>query len=401
MIVFNIPSWYPSETNPIYGTFIREQILMMARNRPDSHFVVSRWGQGQEEMLLWSKKPAQSIRKLTFSHSRQESALETNVVEYFTPAFTWTRKFFKGNINGIIRANENNFKKTIEQIGKPDIIHCQAAYPAALVGRFLSQKYRVPFVVTIRMSPFPFQEFLDKSGNIKPIIRRPLAAAGSLIATSSSLGHQLRKFEFTNVTVCNNPVDVDFFRPCINRSDQKKLIAVGRLVEQKGFDLLLKAMHGLDPSITLTIIGDGVEKDKLKALQQRLGLDVRVAFLGEMSRSETRDKICQHDALILSSRHETFGNVLVEALACGVPVVATDCGGPADIITEDVGVLCEKDNADALRAAVEKVLNQDWDSEKIRNYAVDKFSPHYFTNNMFKIYEAALKNFNSNQNNLT
>lgn len=399
MIIFNIPSWYPSASNPIYGTFIQEQLMMMAENRADSHFVISKWGQGQEEMLLWSSNPVQSFTKLISKPSKRDIKITENVHEFFTPAFTWSRKFLKGNIKGIIQANEDNLKRTIAQYGKPDIIHCQAAYPAALIGHYLSKKYQVPFVVTIRMSPFPFREFLNGDGTIKAMIRRPLAAAESLIATSTSLGIRLKNLDFTNANVCNNPVDTAFFKPNHSNKRGKRLIAVGRLVDQKGFDVLLQAMKDLDSSITLTLIGDGVEKIKLTAMRQSLGLNDRVSFLGELDRLSVRDKLQQHDALVLSSRHETFGNVLVEALACGIPVVSTDCGGPSDIVTDDVGVLCEKENAEALNVAIVKVLSKNWDSHKIREYAVQKFSPAGFTEKMFRIYQQSIDNFHSKGNN--
>ncbi len=389
MNVFVIPSWYPSESNPIYGTFIREQCQIMAKGQPEINIGVSVWGQGDDRFLLWSRQPVKSVKKLV-NRSKQKTKIRSNLVEYHRSAFTWTRKVLKGNVTGIIRANEYNMREFEADFGKPDIIHAQASYPAAIVARSLSEKWNIPYVVTIRMSPFPFPEFLTKSGELSDLIASPLHRAGGLIATSSSLKRTLEGFGFDKVRLIHNPVDLAFFNIKGEKAIKAgvNLVSVGRLVRQKGFDLLIQSMKRLVNmyDIQLSIVGEGPDRSKLERQIRDLNLSENMRLVGELPREKVRDQIQESDALILPSRHETFGNVLLEAMACGKQVVATRCGGPEDIVTNETGILCEKEDVGALTDAITDLIQYDWDPQKIRNYVAEKFSPDAFTEKMTGLY---------------
>ncbi|MEQ9229997.1 MAG: glycosyltransferase, partial [Cyclobacteriaceae bacterium] len=88
-----------------------------------------------------------------------------------------------------------------------------------------------------------------------------------------------------------------------------------------------------------------------------LGVSDKITWLGELSREQVREEMQRCSFYVLPSRHETFGNVLLEAVACGKPVIATDCGGPRDIVTDEVGVLCEVD-MDALTESLKQMISK-------------------------------------------
>lgn len=123
MNLFVIPSWYPSASNPSYGIFIQEQLLFMATERPDWNIGVSKWGQGAIEKSLWASQPFQNIKKIN-KHWRDHTGMQERkgISEYYSPALTWTKRFLKGNLKGIIQANKQNVKQYIEKFGKPDVI---------------------------------------------------------------------------------------------------------------------------------------------------------------------------------------------------------------------------------------------------------------------------------------
>lgn len=141
--------------------------------------------------------------------------------------------------------------------------------------------------------------------------------------------------------VIHNPVDIDRIRALAVEpvdwpgrcNPHKRLVAAGRLVHVKGFDILIEAIGLLqDPDVQLAILGDGPLKAELQTLVNHRGLVERIHFVGYQTNPYAW--FAQADALILSSRHEGFPNVVLEALACGTPVIATPApGGLSDIST--------------------------------------------------------------------
>lgn len=390
MNIFNIPSWYPSARNPIYGTFVKEQIALLARLNPSWNLAVSTWGQGDPAHMLWAKDTVKNIAKIIHHQpARTLSERHENLYHFHTPTLTWTRKVLHGNLRGLIRANESNLKRFEQSVGKMDVIHAQATYPGALVAQALNRKFGIPYVVSIRMSPFPFSEFLDKKGNLKPFIAAPLAGANRLIATSHSLEKTLHSFGLEHVTVVHNPVDLDFFHPIVFTPKKLTLLTVGRMEKQKGFDLLIRAMAmlGTDFDGILRIGGDGRFLAEYQQLARSLGVADRIVWLGELSREQVRDEMQHCSFYVLPSRHETFGNVLLEAMACGKPVMATRCGGPEDILTDEVGLLIENENVEALAKGIQTMIKlARFDSHHIRANVCARFSPEGFSNEMIRLY---------------
>jgi len=390
MRVFVIPSWYPSDSNPIYGTFMREQIEMMGRESDNLQFGVSLWGQGDDPYLLYAQQPLQSFVKWLSKSYKTSRYHKRQVSHYFSPAYTWTTRLSNGNLDGIISANRENMNAFIDDFGRPDIIHVQASYPGAWIGHQLSQEFGIPYIVTLRMSPFPFGQFLKKNGQLKPGVFKVLEQSSKLIATSESLQTRVNELGLYHTQVVHNPVDLNFFVPKTKaRPDAPvKLLAVGRLEPQKGFDILIKAIAIFDHNnVELTIIGQGTESDGLEDLTKRLDLTGRITFFGEGSRQEVRKAMQNCDLYILSSRHETFGNVVLEAMACGKPVVATKCGGPESIVTSDSGLLCEPESPELLAKAISQALDKTWSSDVIRAYVEQNFSSRKFTDHMMGIYK--------------
>jgi glycosyltransferase involved in cell wall biosynthesis len=144
-----------------------------------------------------------------------------------------------------------------------------------------------------------------------------------------------------------NGVDLDFWRPDETRGEPGGLpvrfVFVGRLVDWKGVDLLLEAWSTLrEPwRYRLEVVGDGPERAKLEDLCGRLGLSPWVEFSGFQPPEGCARRLARSDALILPSLVECGGSVVLEAMATGLPVIATDWGGPADYLDETCGILVD------------------------------------------------------------
>jgi glycosyltransferase involved in cell wall biosynthesis len=137
--------------------------------------------------------------------------------------------------------------------------------------------------------------------------------------------------------------------------------------------------------------------DDYKKSVTEMGIESQCIFYGEIDREKIAEFFSKADLLVLPSRYETFGVVLIEAMACGIPVIATRCGGPEDIVTEATGLLIEKDNVGELTSAL-LYMSEHLDSynkETIIGYARDHFGKQVFIKKTMDLYNEILKN-NSN-----
>lgn len=155
---------------------------------------------------------------------------------------------------------------------------------------------------------------------------------------------------------------------------RRTVVSMGRLAYEKGFDLLVYAFASVaarHPAWDLQVFGEGPLRSELETLAHQLGLSERVSFPGFTSRPDAA--LRRSDLFVLPSRSEGFGNVLSEAMACGLPVVSFDCpSGPRHIIREGVdGLLVPPRNVPALAAALERLLGDDAERARLAANAPD------------------------------
>lgn len=211
------------------------------------------------------------------------------------------------------------------------------------------------------------------------LYRMFLPAADGIIAVSAGVADdmvRLTGIDRARVTVIHNPAMPDRFQekaalpvahPFFD-SGLPTLVAVGRLVPQKDYPTLLRAFHLLarDRRVRLLVLGEGPQRGELEALRAELGLDGQVDLIGYQE--NPLPYMSRASALVLASRFEGFGNILVEALACGTPVVSTDCPyGPSEILDGGrFGRLCPVGNPPALAAAMAAMLDRPPPPDQLR-----------------------------------
>ena len=399
MNILIIPSWYPSPENPNTGIFIKEQAILFARHFPEHNIGISTWGSNHASLLLEVAKPFQLVAKLLKKPQNHHISLAPNCIEYFSPAYTWTRKILKGNIKNIVAVNKKNIETFELQFGKTDLIHAHVSHPGGYIAMQISQSLNTPFVITEHMTPFPFSVY-QKEDEISMLITQPLAKASMTICVSEYLKNAIAEKVHAELCVINNFIDEDFFIPKQKETGVNapiSLLFIGRLVPQKGIDILLKAFKLLLESnlnVELTIGGTGENQKEYQLLCNELGLGENVSWLGNLDRNQVRDTLQQCDVFVLPSRNENNPVVILEALACGKPVITTSCGGPEEMISQVDGLIVEPENTIELSRKIQVLLNDlsKYDSTTIRSNFMKNHSSIIGVNKIQDVYKTVVSN---------
>ena len=232
-----------------------------------------------------------------------------------------------------------------------------------------------------------------------------LERAAAVIAVSQDLAARVRQLGISanRIQTLPNGVDAEVFVPNLSRQggeDGWRLLYVGRFDPAKGIGVLLEAMSQLRKqgrkNIFLELIGGnpatGTDAE-FREQAARLGLEGCVDFVDEIPWAELPARMRQVDLFVLPSFSEGLPLVLLEALACGLPIVSTRCGGPEEVVDEEVGKLAEIGDAEGLAAAIGSVLDEypRYDRGAIRRRAEERYDYRRVAARINQVYEEALR----------
>jgi len=416
--VLFIPAWYPSEENPVTGIFVREH----ARAVSLYHDVTVVYAYVDPSLPPW---------KLCRASESMENGIRTVRIKY-ADVFAYLKKLLvkeqrrKGHSNGNSGRKGFNilarifriprtvlldllysgiifaaFRKLLKEGFKPDVIHAHvysAGVPAVLLGR----RYNIPVIITEHFTGFR-QGYLLVCGLEKAKARFAYSRAVLVCPVSKALEEDIKRLGLPGrFHVVPNVVDTTLFSPVERKAknmrlrNEKCLLFVGRQIPRKGIPFLLQALAHLRDrrnDFVLDIVGDGPKRIEYEAMANQLGLADVVRFHGQLqTKQEVVEFMKQCDFFVLPSLFENFGVVLIEAMACGKPVIATNIGGPNEVVTDEVGCLVPPGDAEALARAVDYMLDHysDYDPNKISGYVRDRFSHEAVGKELDHIYKAVI-----------
>ena len=279
---------------------------------------------------------------------------------------------------------------------EPDVIHAHSflsALPAVALGRAFAK----PVVYTEHWTVFVPENPMRLSGPMRAAARLALEAADIVLPVSADLARALSELApGANVRVVPNVVDGRIFRPGEPRERPgRRLLTAGLLdTDRKGLDVLLEALALLDrrDGLRLDVVGDGSLRAQYEALAARLGLSEHVQFHGLCSKPELAARMQEADLFVLGSRYENNPCVVIEAMATGLPIVATRVGGVPELVDEASGELANpldpRDLARAIEAALTRL--ETFDRGNIASRARDEFGTESVGRSIADVYTSLL-----------
>lgn len=382
--VLFLASWFPSRAYPVSGIFIKKHAEALSKlcNIGLLHVVLDNkmkdkiydieylQGQGFTSVIVYYKGTSLKL------------PIIRNPIKVF--------RYFRGSYLG--------FKILKKNIGKFDFCQVNAVYPSGIVALLLRITQGIPYIVLEHSSVYT-----DYDGRFKKtrhfctsfVTRLIFKHASAVGAVSKYLLDALKRQNlskgpyFIIPNIINFPSDIKFQR----NNSKIYMLSVSPLRDKdknisgliNGFSAILRKYQNLE----LHIVGDGEDRDKLEGLAARKNiLNTNIFFHGHIPHNALNNYFSRANFFILNSNYETFSVATAEAIAYGIPVVVTKCGGPEEFVTEEAGILIERQNEENLIMGLEYMINnwQNYNPDSLYNYAKYKFAVQNVTDEFSKIF---------------
>ena len=375
MTILVLTHSYPDKTNRWRGVFIQEQVKVLSLN----HDIIvvyfkadySHFAPFSDYLFLKTENGPITEYEVTIN----KSFPVLTQLKYLSNTYRFIEKEILSN-------------------RRIDLIHSHLSYPAGFLGTIIQKRKKIPNILT----EHSWIKKYFRTRIHKMCVLYTLKNSFCIISVSNALKADIRLFCRRDVIVVANVIDVNKFH--LSKVTNSGTINLGMLGAmgnfRKGFDILLKAVSLIDKmDLVVHIGGAGKYLEKYKTLAKELGVFEKCIFYGEIPPSDIINFYLDLDFYVLASRDETFGVVIVEAMSCGLPVIATKCGGPEEIITSDTGILVEKEDPVELSKAI-TYLSQNpgvFDRESIRNYVLGKYGQKIFSERITRLYDEMISSF--------
>jgi teichuronic acid biosynthesis glycosyltransferase TuaC len=359
---------YPSSVRPNHGIFVETRLRHLLSSGAVQTRVVAPvpWFPSTHERFgRWAKM------------ARTPQYERRNGVEVWHPRYPLPPKIGTSVAPLLLALGARNTVARLLAEGDFDLFDAHYYYPDGAAAALLSRWFKKPFVITARGTDLTL---LPQLAIPRRWIKWTKSQAAASAFVSQALKNTLDEIggPKSRERVLRNGVDLELFqrhdpqasRTRLGLSAGRWLVSVGNLVPLKGHDIVIRSLASLPDDTKLAIVGDGPERNRLERLARDLGLSERVLIAGPKPQAELPFWYSAAECLLLCSSREGWPNVLLEAMACGTPVVATAVWGIPEVVsTPVVGRLIEERTPSALARAVLELIGSPKQPEAVRRYA--------------------------------
>lgn len=280
---------------------------------------------------------------------------------------------------------------------KPNATLAFFGIPSGAVAWLLKKVFGIPYIISLRggdvpgFRPYDFGMYHKLTA---PFLRIIWKNAFAIVANSNGLHDLAKAFDPRfEIPIIPNGVELHEYNTEVRDWSPPRLLSVGRIVHQKGLDLAMRALAGLkDLEWEWNIVGDGPQMDALQSLAKALGIDDRVSFLGWQSRENLIKRYKQSNLLLFPSRDEGMPNAVLEAMASGLPVIASRIAGNEELVVDgETGILFPSEDRDSLHDALHKLIADSSLRQKMGIASRCRAGEHYSWENTARQYAFLLE----------
>jgi glycosyltransferase involved in cell wall biosynthesis len=384
-----LASWYPNRNKPSHGIFVKRQAEAAALFQKIS------------ALHVCSDEKANETYEITQS---SENGVKSTVVYYkkvtsAIPVFSGALKFYR-----YLKAHLLGYKAIVKDAGKPALIHLNIAQRAGIAALLFHFLYKIPFIITEHWSGYMPEDGNYRGTYMVKTTEAIFKRAKAVIVLSEKMRQGLLSHNLNGngrFYIIPNVVNTEIFCPTLSKKPKsiKKLIHISTINDrEKNISGIIEAINLLASErsdFRIDFIGDSEERAFFEEKANNAGLLNRIIFFqGYKDEAETAAYLKEADLKVMFSNFEGLPCVLIEAAACGVPVVATKVGGIPEYFTKELGILVEPRDSKALAVAISEALDnsEKFKPEGIRAYAMEKFSYRSVGQMLAEVYTEVLKN---------
>ena len=362
--ILKLAGWYPSKVDAYNGDFVQRHAKSIAL---------------YEKTIVVYVVKSTLHKKITI-----EQNIENNLTEFigYYPQQKYLDKvqsqFLYFKVFKLI------IKQVFEKYGKPKLVHLNIVWKAGYMALFLKRKFNLPYVITENWTGYYEADpnYIGKANWFKKnLFQKVFKNALYFLPVTKDLAQRCNKIFNLNLPyiVIENAVDTNLFYPIEHKSKDTNLVHISTMGYQKNTNTLLqeieKVMNNIDNDCTLTLIGP-YNQQIIEIVEDSSALGINTTLTGNIPYIDVAKHLQNASALVLFSRYENLPCVILEALCTGVPVISTNVGGIAEVITQNNGILVPSEDEQALQHAINIMIDNisTYNKNDIAMDAINKYS---------------------------
>lgn len=354
-IIF-LTRWYPNKYDPMLGLFVQRHAEAAAIFNDIS--------------VIYVHPDKNAKKKFEIEHTEKQG-IETIRVYYKRP---------NSKLISLIRFYKAN-KKALQLTIPADLFHVHILTRLGLIALYHKKYYNTPYIITEHWSRYLYGN--DFHGFLRKKLTKKIVKNAKMVTTvTEDLASAMKSYGLfnDNYVILPNVVNIDMFHPIKKDNNPIKIIHVSCFEDKsKNISGLLAALNIIKQKnidFKCILIGEGMDLDRMKDYAFSSQLNDNVIFTGLLEGQDLADTVASGDFFVLSSHYENMPVVILEALACGLPIVSTDVGGIHEIIDETSGILVKPDDITQLAESIIKMINtcKNYNPWILRNKVVEKYA---------------------------